>query len=225
MDETLKAIKSQGQVGSSRSNRHCGTVPHWHPAGAPSAQPMLRRTERPTSARTPTPQECANRRPKAHAQLSYPGAGWHEALTPRTPVLSPAIGTTGTPHGDARNIHARKQRHSSAAAQCLAALASPLLAIENGARLPRARVGPEAQGQCPGPEFSTSLRNAALYQGYPSWEALKSKSLSKVPALPRMANTEPGKRQTDERSHTWRTSLDATANPTTRKDHLSCPCK
>jgi len=225
MDETLRAIKGQGQVGSSRPNPHCGTVPHWRPAGAPSAQPMLRRTEHPTSARTPTPQECATRRPKAHARLSHPCAGWHEALCPRTPILSPAIGTTGIPHGDARSTHARIRRHSSAAAQRPASPASPLLALESGARLTRARVAPEAQGQCPGPEFSTSPRNAVLCQGYPSCEVLKSKPSSQVPASPRMADVEPGKRQTDERPHTRLTSLDAKANPTTRKDHLSCPCK
>jgi len=164
---TGSAIKTRGQVGSSRLNSRCGAALRCRSGAEPMKQLAPRRPPRPISTRTPTRQEHATRLPTAHVSPSHPCVGWRAVSAPRTPVGWQAAGTTDSLRDHARNSHAQKRQRSNVAARYPDALARSLRANESEALPTREHVGPATQASCPCFESATSQWNAALYSECP----------------------------------------------------------
>lgn len=164
---TGAAIKTRGQVGSSRLNSRCGAALRCRSVAEPMKQPALRRPPRSISTRTPIRQEHATRLLTAHVSPSHPCVGWRAVSVPRTLVGWQAAGTTDNLRDDARSIRAQRRRRSSVAARYPGALARPLLANESEVPPTREHAGPATQASCPCCESATSPWNAALYSECP----------------------------------------------------------
>lgn len=164
---TGAAIKTQGQVCSSRLNSRCGAALRCRSVAESMKRLAPRRPPRPISTRIPIRQEHAIRLPTTHVSRSHPCVGWLAVSAPRTPVGWQAAGTMDSLRDDARNIHVQKRQRSNVAARYPDVLASSLRANESEALPTRRHAEPATQASCPCFESATSPWNAALYSECP----------------------------------------------------------